>query len=949
MANKRSEQTGYRPFRTEPLLADGLLPVAREGGDFLARVSEGLFNLAAEANQVADRQAARAGQMAGEQAALAGRPGASVEGGKPIVGGHGKARGGSFAPFVNAAIDLAAARHGVDAATLRTIAQIESGGNPRAKNPTSSAGGLFQFIDSTARQFGLADRYDPQQASDAAARLMKANASHLRRTLGREPTPGELYLAHQQGPGGAEKLLKNPNARAVDVVGAAAVRLNGGRPNMTAGQFANLWISKAENGYVMPSNPDQLVGPAGGAEQAATAPTVTLTGGSYRPSGQDTIYGRAYDEAGARTYASLLETEMRSTTGQIFERYKDDPAGLEKALGDLKGQLVKDHVFPEIQADFEVGYGRIAESYLGQARENATRKAEQQDRAAFIERTGELETDQSRRLAEFDAGSATAADAIASSQQAIDQHYDDAVRRGIMDPDDAARAKLSSRREAALGFYGKQAEAKDADGVAAMREAMRKDFADGGIEGLDGDGWQTLDAGLAALTAKKKAEQARAAAEFRKTGAAFAARVAAGYEVDQAALSAYMLDAGKSPEGKKALEETLANISAARAIRDMPLRDGEKHVAGLRRQYGDSPTDTQLRRLAFAEDLLAKKKQAITKDAVSYAEAHGIVPATPMLTEAQDTAQMADIMQARVDTASEAASQLGVTTRYLKAGEAKAVADAVRRDPAAGAGIAGAIVAGAGDKAAAVLSEFGQDAPMIAESGAIIAFGGSARAAEDVILGYGKGADGKKLTGLKPDAAKASFDETTGAALATARQDRDRIARAAAAIARKRISEEGVDPTSDEALAIHRQAVNEAAGGSVDGGVAYGGFVDYGVNFFGRGGVKVLVPPGMRADQFEDTLLLLNDADIAATGKFPKAGLGYGSVAFGVPMREAQSPARTLKAARPVAVSGGYAFAMGDPAGPDPQWIAGQDGKPYVLDIMSLRDRLAARAPGAFR
>jgi len=104
----------------------------------------------------------------------------------------------SFTPDIDQTIVSAANRHGIDPNAMRAIAQIESAGNPNAKNPRSSAGGLFQFIDSTASQYGLQNRFDPTQAADAGARLARDNASHLRGVLGREPTAGELYLAHQQ-------------------------------------------------------------------------------------------------------------------------------------------------------------------------------------------------------------------------------------------------------------------------------------------------------------------------------------------------------------------------------------------------------------------------------------------------------------------------------------------------------------------------------------------------------------------------------------------------------------------------------------------------------------------------------------------------------------------------------------------------------------------------------
>ncbi|WP_206631166.1 transglycosylase SLT domain-containing protein [Mesorhizobium sp. M7A.F.Ca.MR.362.00.0.0] len=102
----------------------------------------------------------------------------------------------------------AAQRHGVPPAIALGIAQIESGMDPNAKAKTSSAGGLFQFIDGTAAQYHLRNKFDPEANADAGARFTKDNMVGLRRDLGREPTPGEVYIAHFGGYGVAEKLGK---------------------------------------------------------------------------------------------------------------------------------------------------------------------------------------------------------------------------------------------------------------------------------------------------------------------------------------------------------------------------------------------------------------------------------------------------------------------------------------------------------------------------------------------------------------------------------------------------------------------------------------------------------------------------------------------------------------------------------------------------------------------
>jgi hypothetical protein len=82
--------------------------------------------------------------------------------------------------------------------------------NPNAQSGTSSAGGLFQFVDGTANQYHLRNKFDAEANADAGARLTADNIAGLRRDLGRDPSPGEVYLAHFSGYGVAEKLAKAP-------------------------------------------------------------------------------------------------------------------------------------------------------------------------------------------------------------------------------------------------------------------------------------------------------------------------------------------------------------------------------------------------------------------------------------------------------------------------------------------------------------------------------------------------------------------------------------------------------------------------------------------------------------------------------------------------------------------------------------------------------------------
>lgn len=208
-------------------------------------------------------------------------------------------------PRVAAVIAAAAQGSGLDQrypGFMERMAQVESSGDPGASNP-SGAAGLYQFMPKTAAAYGLSDPYDPDASAQAAARLTLDNAASLKRALGRDPTQGELYLAHQQGAGGASKLLANPDAPAVDLVGAKAVTGNGGNTGMTARDFAGLWLSKFDGG----GRAMQM--PGGGATRGAfglSGPVAAGTDASVTPAAGATMQAPEADRT--LQVASLLRT-----------------------------------------------------------------------------------------------------------------------------------------------------------------------------------------------------------------------------------------------------------------------------------------------------------------------------------------------------------------------------------------------------------------------------------------------------------------------------------------------------------------------------------------------------------------------------------------------------------------------------------------------------------------
>jgi hypothetical protein len=145
---------------------------------------------------------------------------------------------------VAGSIKQAASTTGASFEYLLTTAKMESDFNPGAGASTSSAHGLFQFIDQTwlgtvkeagsqlgygkyadaitknsdgsysvsdpsARTAIMKLRDDPDAASSMAAVLSQSNSFKLTGKLGRRPNDAELYMAHFMGVGGAAKLISN--------------------------------------------------------------------------------------------------------------------------------------------------------------------------------------------------------------------------------------------------------------------------------------------------------------------------------------------------------------------------------------------------------------------------------------------------------------------------------------------------------------------------------------------------------------------------------------------------------------------------------------------------------------------------------------------------------------------------------------------------------------------
>jgi uncharacterized protein (TIGR02594 family) len=135
--------------------------------------------------------------------------GAAGAGGAPAGTGAAGAPGGriSGGGEVNDAIRATAGMAGMDEAHWKAIASIESGLNPRSNiDRATQYKGLFQVgsrgpHSEWARKGEGGDIYNAMDNASAAARLAQENNAAFKKHFGRDPTPAETYLMHQQGLG----------------------------------------------------------------------------------------------------------------------------------------------------------------------------------------------------------------------------------------------------------------------------------------------------------------------------------------------------------------------------------------------------------------------------------------------------------------------------------------------------------------------------------------------------------------------------------------------------------------------------------------------------------------------------------------------------------------------------------------------------------------------------
>lgn len=204
---------------------------------------------------------------------------------------------------------------GLPLSFLRKIARRESGMRPDAR--TGSYKGLFQLSNTEFKKYGgTGDIYDAKENALAFGRRAAEMYDKFVEANGRKPSATDLYMIHQQGKGGYDAHMSDPDAPAWENMYATPEGKRKGKAwskraiwgnipvserkkygsveDVTSRDFVNLWAARVED--TAPAQEDA------GSYTPSKYPSMTVKPASFKPVA-------AQSKPGAMSTASAYDTE----------------------------------------------------------------------------------------------------------------------------------------------------------------------------------------------------------------------------------------------------------------------------------------------------------------------------------------------------------------------------------------------------------------------------------------------------------------------------------------------------------------------------------------------------------------------------------------------------------------------------------------------------------------
>jgi hypothetical protein len=703
-----------------------------------------------------------------------------------------------------------------------------------------------------------------------------------------------------------------------------------------------MWASLSEDIGKLADTAATIEGRTAGAEAGMSQ--------EFRPTRHFSLRARAYDDAGIDAYRLTMRTRIAEETKRITSQFGADPVRLKAAFDELR--VKETDGFPEIKPE---ATAMIARAEFA-AQRSAVRTVAGNAHKAHVEA---LEKSLEARFSLIDRQ---------ASVLGLDAEADKKISAEL----DQLRVDV---RTAQTQGYIKQ---KTADTVIAKaegivvhsrivgaferlpdletRQKFFENFVDQYSKGVDAFGKidpQTFHSVRNTMTSALKTETVAITSNNNRVIGEIDAiekqLTQSGIQPPQDQVQALRARVASTSDPVLAsrLQRTEAILTLSEQLKKSSVPEAEAELTRIDKlieQKGATP-DALAARGAVA-GIVKRMKEEVSTNPLGWADRTGLAPFPPIDFSADGAIHQ---LRNRVAQAETIAQHYGVSTQYLLPQERTALERIASKGGEDLIKVSRFIADAASDRAPLVLREIGVQSPVVAHLGMLTRDGRGEDFALDVAEALKVRADPeaklpKWFTERPPEKVQTAQLKVSrdlfGTAFALVPQTQRQIELSASAAFQSRALRRGLDPalTGDGALTTFSRTLQEAAGANFTAdGTQFGGVTKITGGFFSsRPSTQVLVPANVRADQFGAVLNAITDADLKALEMPPVAPDGKAYTA------------RDLQRARPIAVPGGYRFALGDLEG-DPKWMRGQDGQPFVLPFYSLEETLRARVPNAFR
>lgn len=652
---------------------------------------------------------------------------------------------------------------------------------------------------------------------------------------------------------------------------------------------------------------------------------------NFRPGGSVSLRGKAYDDAGTSSYLDTLDATMRQQMLEIYQVNKDNPTALKASFETLQQDVLSANVFPEIAGQVKNSMVRLRTAFENKAQESAEGRQQDQAKASTIEANmrGEAIVAATVETAPY---SPKAQAVVRQELDAASARDQDLVAKGALTAVQATQNKIARERSAttreAIAAVDEIKTVEELDKREADYKARKAEGRLGRV-GEDAKIMDEVEAGLSRKRTQLTTVGKQAGLTVEKQAEDMLSRAQQGAMPPVEEVSRFRAIAAAAPNGPMQVEQFDRRMGWIRTATTAGPDGVDAKTRELRKAYGPTPTKEQAQDLQFLEDVSAKFRTATVEDPIGLAAKQRIAPVAAIVMD--DPAALRAGIRDRAALARALPPELNPNGKMLQPEDVKALERKIAMGGQGALDTVQALVDGAGRDAPRLMREIGGSAPELAQAGLLLASGGSKQAARDIIASVAARSlpGGQKPVEVDNGSFRQIWVDKVGTSLVFNSQDQQRIEKAARAIASARIQNLG-NAKSGEAKEIYGRAIEEAFGGQMIDGKAVGGIGRVKTGWFSS--APVPLPPEVRSDRFSDALGALRDDDLATLPVPPVPGT-----------RAAQ-----IRNARPVAVPGGYRFALGDLNSQDPKFIQGQDGNSFVLPWDEVKGRLRERAPGAF-